>query len=137
MDEESRVGVLFEGEQGRLFVNRGTIAGTPVETLKDDPLPRERFQLYDFDNLSRPERVGKLDAIINHMGNFFDCVRDRRRPISDCESQHRSATTCHLINLSIRLGRSLRWNAETETFVGDDAANAMLSRPQRKGFEVL
>lgn len=137
VDEQSRVGVLFEGEQGRLFVNRGSISGTPVEALKDDPLPRDQFRLYDFDNLSRPERVGKLDAIVNHMGNFFDCVRERRRPISDCESQHRSATTCHLINLAIRLGRPLRWDAQAEAFVGDDEANSMLSRPQRKGFEVV
>ena len=32
-----------------------------------NPLPREQFKLYEFDNLDRPQRVGKLDAIINHM----------------------------------------------------------------------
>lgn len=134
--EEGRTGVLFEGDKGRLFVNRGTIAGVPYDQLEDDPLPRDRFQLYDFDNRERPERVGKLDAIINHMGNFIDCVRARQMPISDYESQHRSATTCHLVNLAIRLGRPLRWDAETEQFVGDAEANGWLSREQRKGFEV-
>jgi predicted dehydrogenase len=135
--EEGRSGVLFEGDQGRLFVNRGTLSGVPVEQLADNPLPREKFTLYDFDNLDRPERVGKLDAIINHMGNFFDCVRDRRTPISDAESQHRSAATCHLANISMRLGRPLKWDAESEQIVGDAEANAMLSRQQRKGFEVV
>lgn len=135
--EEGRTGVLLEGDQGRMFVNRGTLAGTPVDRLKEEPLPREEFQLYDFDNLDRPERVGKLDAIVNHMGNFFDCVRQRREPISDCESQHRSATTCHLVNLSIRLGRPLKWDPEKEECVGDAEANKWLAREQRKGFEIV
>ncbi|MHB8901402.1 MAG: Gfo/Idh/MocA family protein [Thermoguttaceae bacterium] len=134
--EVGRAGVLFEGETGRIFVNRGTLDGTPVDRLKDDPLPREKFQLYGFDNLERPERVGKLDAIVNHMGNFFDCVRQGKTPISDCESQHRSATTCHLVNLAIRLGRPLKWDPQKEEFVGDADANRWLSREQRKGFEV-
>jgi myo-inositol 2-dehydrogenase/D-chiro-inositol 1-dehydrogenase len=135
--EEGRAGVLFEGTKGRLLVNRGTLSGAPVDRLKESPLPRTQFQLYDFDCLDRPARVGKLDAIVNHMGNFFDCVRARRQPISDVESQHRSATTCHLVNLSIRLGRALTWDAEKETFVGDAEANRWLSRQQRKGFEVV
>lgn len=134
--EHGRSGVLFEGEKGRMHVNRGSLTGVPVEQLKDHPFSREDFKLYDFDNRTRPERVGKLDAIVNHMGNFFDCIRERRQPISDCVSQHRSATTCHLINLSLRLGRPLKWDAKNEQFIGDDDANQHLRRKQRKGFEV-
>jgi predicted dehydrogenase len=135
--DRGRSGVLFEGDAGRIFVNRGTLDGAPVDQLKENPFPRDRFQLYDNDNLDRPERVGKLDAIVNHMGNFFDCVRTRRQPISDCESQHRSATTCHLVNLSIRLGRPLRWDADKEEIVGDTEANTRLSREQRRGYEIV
>jgi predicted dehydrogenase len=137
VSEEGRSGVLFEGDAGRMFVNRGTISGVPVEELKQKPLPRDQFQLYDFDNRERPDRVGKLDAIVNHMGNFIDCVRERRTPISDFESQHRSATTCHLVNLSIRLGRPLNWDPEREEFIGDNEANNWLAREQRRGFEVV
>ena len=135
--EKGRSGTLFEGESGRIIVNRGTLAGTPVDQLKDDPLPRERFKLYNFDNRDRPDRTGKLDAIVNHMGNFFDCIQARRQPISDVVSQHRSVTTCHLANIAMRLGRSLKWDSEKETFVGDSEANTWLSRQQRKGFEIV
>lgn len=135
--EHGRTGVLFEGDEGRMFVNRGTLSGTPVERLKDLPLPKDKYQLYPFDNPNRPDRVGKLDAIVNHMGNFFDCVLSRNKPISDVESQHRTATTCHLINLSIRLGRALPWDAVREEVVNDPAANQLLAREQRKGFEVI
>jgi predicted dehydrogenase len=134
---EGRTGVLFEGEKGRMFVNRGTLEGVPVDELEENPFPREAFQLYEHDNLDRPERVGKLDAIVNHMGNFFDCVASRKMPISDYESQHRSATTCHLLNLSIRLKRPLQWDAEKELFVGDEKAGEWLSREQRAGYEIV
>jgi hypothetical protein len=33
--------------------------------------------------------------------------------------------------------RRLHWNPETERFVNDDEANSMLSRPQRKGYELV
>lgn len=137
INEEGRGGLMFEGEKGRIFVNRGTLSGTPYEQLKDSPLPRENFGLYDFDNRERPERAGKLDAIVNHMGNFFDCIRTRRTPISDVPSQHRSVTTCHLVNISLRLKRAITWDPAKETIVGDDEAQGYLSRQQRKGFEVV
>ncbi|MEM6692193.1 MAG: gfo/Idh/MocA family oxidoreductase, partial [Planctomycetota bacterium] len=134
--DSGRRGILFEGDQGRIFVNRGILDGAPVKAMSTNPLEPEDFRKYADDNLDRPQRTGKLDAIINHMGNFFDCVESRKTPISDIESQHRSATTCHLINISLRLGQDLRWNAKAEE-CGDARANAMLSREQRKGFEVI
>ena len=134
--DHGRNGVMFEGEEGRIFVNRGTVAGKPVDELESHPLPREDFQLYDFDNLQRPPRAGKLDAIVNHMGNFYDCLVSRKTPISDVETQHRSVTACHLANIALRLGRKVRWNPDREQFVDDPEADKLLSRPQRDGFEI-
>ncbi|WP_233207224.1 MULTISPECIES: Gfo/Idh/MocA family protein [Pirellulaceae] len=130
--DEGRNGVMFTGDKGRLFVNRGSLEGAPTEK----PLPRADFQVYNNDNLDRPERAGKLDAIINHMGNFFDCVASRKLPISDIESQHRSVSTCHLGNIAMKLGRKLTWDPKSEQFVGDSEANTHLAREQRAGFEV-
>jgi myo-inositol 2-dehydrogenase/D-chiro-inositol 1-dehydrogenase len=135
--DHGRNGIMFTGTDGRIFVNRGVVQGKPVEELATSPLRREDFNVYGFDNRTRPERAGKLDAIINHMGNFFDCIGSRRKPISDVESQHRSVSTCHLGNIAMRVGRSLKWDPTKETFPGDAPANALLSRPQRSGFEVV
>jgi myo-inositol 2-dehydrogenase / D-chiro-inositol 1-dehydrogenase len=134
--DHGRNGVMFEGEAGRLFVNRGTVAGAPVEELQQRPFGRGDYRLYGFDVADRPERTGKLDAIINHMANFFDCVAARRTPISDVASQHRSVSTCHLGNIAMRLGRTLKWNPKEEQFVGDSEANTWLRREQRQGFEI-
>jgi myo-inositol 2-dehydrogenase/D-chiro-inositol 1-dehydrogenase len=134
--DQGRSGILFEGEAGRIFVNRGSISGTPVDSLKIHPLPRESYQLYPSDNLQRPERAGKLDSISNHMGNFYDCVQSRKKPISSVTDQHRVASACHLGNLAVRLGRTLKWNPETEQFINDPEANQFLRREQRAGYEV-
>lgn len=70
------------------------------------------------------------------MRNFFDCVRSRDQPISDVFSHHRALTTCHLANISLRLGRKLKWDPVAETIVGDAEANSWLSRPQRAGYQI-
>jgi len=134
--DQGRNGILFEGETGRIFVNRGTLEGKPVDELAERPLPREEFRLYAHDNLDRPKRSGKIESIKNHMGNFVDCVHSREAPLADVECQHRSVSTCHLANISMQLGRALTWDPQREEFSGDDEANERLSRPQRSGFEI-
>lgn len=134
--DTGRNGILFTGDEGRIFVNRGTISGRPVEELAARPLKPADYALYDFDNLYRPQRAGKLEAIVNHMGNLFDCIAHGKTPISDVESQHRSATTCHLGNLAMRLGRTLNWDPQHEQFINDPEADRHLSREQRSGYEV-
>ena len=137
VSDTGRNGIMFTGTEGRIFVNRGTISGTPVEELAQKPLERDQWTDYDFDNHDRPLRAGKHDAIINHMGNFFDCIQERKSPISDVESQHRSVTTCHLGNIAQRLGRPVQWDPDTESFPNDEEATTLMSREQRQGFEVI
>jgi len=130
-------GILFTGDSGRVFVNRGKITGAPVEALQTSPIAREDWKAYGNDNLERPARAGKLDAIVNHMGNFFDCIQSRGTPISDVASQHQSVSTCHLGNIAMRLGRPLKWDPVQERFLGDKQADTWLKREQRKGFETV
>ena len=70
------------------------------------------------------------------MQNFVDCMHRRETPISDIETHHRILTTCHLANITLRLGRPLRWDARSETVIGDEEANALLSRTYRSGYEI-
>ncbi len=78
------------------------------------------------------DRSGDSAAqLVDHVRNFLDCVRSRKQPISDLESGHRAATVCHLANLSLRLGRKLRWDAARETIPGDAEAERWLIRPYR------
>ncbi|MGD9855124.1 MAG: Gfo/Idh/MocA family protein, partial [Planctomycetaceae bacterium] len=118
-------GILFEGDQGRIFVNRGKLTGKPIEDLSDA------------DNAELNERVvelykGKQPG--SHMQNFFDCIATREQPISDVATHHRTMTSCHLCNIALMLGRDLRWDPVKEDFVGDEQASALVSRQSRPGF---
>jgi myo-inositol 2-dehydrogenase / D-chiro-inositol 1-dehydrogenase len=64
--------------------------------------------------------------------NFLDCVKSRKDPYFPVDIGHRVSTVCHLANLSIKLGRPLKWNPVKEHFVKDDEANALCSREMRK-----
>lgn len=118
-------GIMIEGEQGKILVNRGKLAGAAVDELKDKPIAEETFL--------KMRHGKKFDS---HMANFFECVRDRGLPVSDVFSHHRAMTTCHLANIAMRLNRSLKWDPATEQIVGDEEANSFQKREQRKGYEV-
>ncbi len=117
----ARNGIMFVGEKGRVFVNRGGVYGKPAEELAENPLPPDAWRV-------RPSA--------NHMGNFFECVKTREEPVSSVRLQHRTITVCHLTNISLRLGRPIRWNPETEQIVGDAEADGWLRREQRKPYVV-
>jgi predicted dehydrogenase len=70
-----------------------------------------------------------------HARDFLECVKSRRRPVADVEEGHRVSTACHLANISLRLGRKIRWDAEAEQVIGDSEAAAMLVRPYRKPWD--
>ncbi len=70
-----------------------------------------------------------------HARNFLDCIKSRQRPIADIEGGHQTAVACHLSNISLRLGRSLKWDPETEQIASDREASAMLVRPYRKPWD--
>ena len=118
-------GILFEGTEGRFFVNRGKITGRPVEDLKDNPLP---------DGAIEEVYGGPVSA--NHTANFTDAMKSRKQPISDVWSHNRMLDICHLSNIAMRLGRPLQWDPEKREIVGDAQANSFLARESRKGFEI-
>ncbi len=120
-------GIWFEGDKGRIFVNRGRISGAPVEALtaaEKDAYDKEIAKLYK----GKP-RTG-------HMQNFLDCVREGGEPVADVASHHREVSSCHMCNIAMLLGRKLRWDPVKEQFIGDEQANALVSRPQRAPYTI-
>ena len=79
----------------------------------------------------------ELDQFRRHARNFIDCVRSRHEPAAGLEVGHRVATACHLANLSLRLDRKLRWDAERESIIGDPEAEALLERPYRPPWDAM
>lgn len=64
--------------------------------------------------------------------DFLKCVKSRKDPYFPVEIGHRVCSVCHLANISIQLGRKLRWDPVKEEFIHDEAANALRrERPMR------
>jgi predicted dehydrogenase len=72
-----------------------------------------------------------------HVRNFLDCIKSRQTPIADVAEGHQTAVTCHLANMSLRLGRRLHWDPEKEQVIGDKEATAMMVRPYRKPWDAV
>ncbi len=126
--DDTENGVKFEGSNGNIFVTRDRIDldGGAVSALYKDPVP---------ESLLKELRKGK--PVDGHMPNFFECMRDRSVPVSDVWTHHRALTTCHLANIALRMGREkITWDPTREEIVGDSEANALLTRPQRPGYEI-
>jgi predicted dehydrogenase len=122
---ESDNGILFEGTEGRFFVNRGRISGQPVEDMKTNPLPEGAI-----------EEVYGGPVSANHTANFIEAIKSRKQPISDVWSHNRMLEICHLSNIAMRLNRPLNWDAAKREVTGDDVANSFLLRENRKGYEI-
>ena len=70
-------------------------------------------------------------AIRAHMLDLLRCMETRERPVADIEQGHISTASCILANISLKLGRSLRFDPETHTVPGDAEATALLRRDYR------
>jgi predicted dehydrogenase len=146
MGERPRFYLEFCGTRGNLGISRLGFAVTP------DPLVPPQNAIPQFTGAHpvggpRPVRIEgtqqpRTRAIDDRTGNgrrllqlhvrdFLDCIKSRRQPAAHLESGHRVATACHLANLSLRLGRKLRWDARREEVIDDAEAARLLSRPYR------
>jgi hypothetical protein len=70
-------------------------------------------------------------AIRAHMKDFLAATLKRSKPVADIEQGHISSASCILANLSMKVGRTLQWDAAKGQIVGDEEASALLRRPYR------
>ena len=111
--------------ENQIPVFRGHPAGGPERRPGSGP---------DLWTETRVERASN-SLLDSHVRNFLDCVKSRERPVADVEEAHRTATACHLANISLRVGRKVRWDSEKEEIVDDREASAHLVRPYRKPWD--
>jgi len=88
------------------------------------------WKLYGPRNKLREQMGGSPDLRAHH-DDFFRCIREGGTPNADIEIGHLSSSLCHLGNIATRVGRALEFDPKREQIVGDDAANAMVTREYR------
>jgi hypothetical protein len=125
-------GVRYEGTDGWIFVTRGNYRATDSDPI----VQAQNTKALDasdpkiLSSVIGPNEIHLYESS-DQAGNWLDCIKSRKEPISPVEIGHRACTVCLVTHIAMKLGKKLKWNPETEKFVGDDEANSLLSRPQR------
>jgi predicted dehydrogenase len=70
-------------------------------------------------------------AIRVHMKNLLSAIASRGKPVADIEQGYISTASCILANMSMKLSRSLTWDATNGRIAGDEEATRLLRRPYR------
>lgn len=124
-------GAVFVCEKGKLEINRNKFTSNPPEIAEE---LRKQVDVVE-EERKWSDQLALWQARW-HMQNWLDCIRSRELPVADVEIGHRSITVCHLANITRASGRELGWDPAEERFIDDAAANALLERERRKGFEL-
>ena len=123
---------IIHGEKGTL----------KASVFRYDYIPRDggpvihRDQVMELDQYPEDRDEKDLEkhvapAIRGHMKDLLDCMVTRKRPVADVEEGHISSASCILANLSMQLGRTLRWDPVKHEVAGDAEANTLLARKYR------
>ena len=128
-------GIKYIGEDGWIFVSRGSYTASA-----SDPVDKEKSSkaLNASDLKILTSQIGEnethLYKIDDQHGNWLECIKSRKEPISPIEKGHKACTTCLISDIAMQFSRKLEWNPDKEIFINDDEANAMLHRGQRKPY---
>ncbi len=126
-------GVRFEGDEGWIFVTRGSAV-----TASDPDFGSTKSPVQVSDRKIYESQIGPNDIHLYHSPeqhlNWLQCIQSRKETVTPAEVAHRSCSACLLSHTAMKLQRKLRWDPEKELFIGDAEANGMLSRPQRKPY---
>jgi predicted dehydrogenase len=134
------VGNIFMGDKGFMVVDgsgfqiyQSAAAGVQGEAARGAGAGSQEKYEKTVDERAQ----GRTDLTGAHMRNFLDAVRSRdyKALTADIEIGARSAAFCHLGNISYRVGSGLRMDG-TGRFIGNEEANALLTRPYRPKYAV-
>jgi predicted dehydrogenase len=129
VDNTFQNGIRFIGDEGWIFVTRDG-AATPSDPTgtggKYRPLDASRPSLLEPKGLTV-----EFPHSTSHHRNWLESVRSRRPALVPADVAHCGNTACILSWIAMKTKRPLTWDAKAGRFVYDNAANAMLSRPER------
>jgi myo-inositol 2-dehydrogenase / D-chiro-inositol 1-dehydrogenase len=125
-------GVRYEGTEGWIFVTRGSYIASPSDPVSKTESSKA-LDASDPGILTSKIRENEIHLYVSEEqhGNWLDCIRSRKEPISPVEIGHRACTVCLTTHIAMKLGRKLTWDPDKEVFMNDNEANSLLSRSQR------
>ena len=123
----------FYGDKGTLKASVNGYDFTPMGG-KGEAVHRDvalELEQYPEDKTEKDLEKHCAPAVRGHMRDLLNCIATRGRPVADIEQGCISSASSILANVSLQLGRTLKWDPATFKVVGDDEANKLLARPYR------
>jgi predicted dehydrogenase len=137
VEHKAGFGVDFFGTEGEVQVNRGKFTfrrGAEVIASYTDKKDTGTSCAAEVEKAERAflrDAKIRLYASANHLTDFLDCVRTRKKPNTSEQVGARSAICCHLMNQAYFHGRKLKWNPDTFTFADGTGDPRWLTRDYR------
>ncbi|MBI5084397.1 MAG: Gfo/Idh/MocA family oxidoreductase [Acidobacteria bacterium] len=125
-------GATFYGDKGML---KASVMGYDFIPARGEAVHKDvtyEFEQYPEDRTEQDLERHVAPAIRGHMRDLLACHESRNKPVADIEQGHISTASCILANLSMKLGRTLAWDAAKGEVMNDPEANRLLARPYRK-----
>ena len=136
-------GILFQGTEGTLFIDRAGYEVIPQTEAHTEPDAPKRDVVDDLTGTSvyytstlTAARATTSVQHLPHVRNFLDCVKTRQRPNADIEVGHWTTTACHLGNISLRVGQKILWDSKKERITNHPEANALVTRQYRSPWKL-
>jgi predicted dehydrogenase len=132
-DPDYSWGATFFGDKGTLKAGVYAYDFTPAGGKGESIRKKVTYELeqYPEDKTEKDLERHVAPAIRHHWTDFLAAIDKRSKPVADIEQGYISTSSCILANLSMKLGRSLKWDAARQMVIGDDEANRLLHRPYR------
>ena len=128
--------VLY-GDKGTLRVSYERYEFTPAG--KSEPTLHgqwaSEFDQYPEDKTEKDLAPDTGPTVRPHMRNFVESIRNRSRPVADIEEGYISTASSILANISMKLGRTIHWDAQKQNVIGDPEASKLLRRAYREPWE--
>ncbi|HYE75948.1 MAG TPA: Gfo/Idh/MocA family oxidoreductase [Blastocatellia bacterium] len=126
-------GATIYGDKGTLKASVMSYDFIPM----GDGQPIHKDVTYEFEQFPEDRTEKDLErhvapAIRQHMKDLLIAIDKRSKPVADIEEGHISTASCILANLSMKLGRTLKWDSQKQLVIGDSEANKLLRRTYRK-----
>jgi predicted dehydrogenase len=115
-------GIEFHGSDATMILNREGFQVFPERTSKqiylDNHPGATEKDVPDYYGKAPAIRMEVVDeGLLNHVGNFLDCMRTRNQPQSDIEFGHQATVTCLLGNVALRAKEHLRWDVADQKLI--------------------
>jgi predicted dehydrogenase len=134
-DPEYPWGATIYGDKGTLKLSVNKYEFFPLGQNKPKLSGTALFEYdkYPEDKDEKDLEKHVASAIRVHMRDLLKARETGAKPVADIEQGYISTASCILANLSMKLGRSLTWDAAKHQ-IANDEANKLLKRPYRTGY---